>query len=257
MQPNIKKQERITITDLFSVEINDTKTYPLNVQFKYQRNDKIDPQGKGPGVYAISYNEKIIYIGQHLSKQNNATKDDGFVKERCLKHLQTFTSRSHVLKLGESDAKKEWFAQNAKKEAGFYEHINSAGEIGNHFKNGAPLTSKNRIRFSKEHWNDFSIEVNVTNILNGFQIWWFKIGPFNDEYEHAKGIVKHIETQLICKYLPECNSEFYKVIPSHEELCKDATYHSLTEEINELIEEVAPNEGKGVVTDDSFVIHPG
>ena len=93
--------------------------------------------------------------------QNKAKNDDGFFKERCLKHLQTFTSRSHVLKLGKSQAKIKWFAQNAEIENGFYEHINSAGIGDNHFKDGAPLTSKNRIRFSKEHWNDFKNENDV------------------------------------------------------------------------------------------------
>jgi hypothetical protein len=246
-----------TITDLFSVTKNDKKEYPLNVKFKYLGNTEIDQRGKGPGVYVISYNDKIIYIGQHLSKQNKAKNDDGFFKERCLKHLQTFTSRSHVLKLGKSQAKIKWFAQNAEIENGFYEHINSAGIGDNHFKDGAPLTSKNRIRFSKEHWNDFKNENDVTNILNGFKIWWFKIGPFtDDEYEHAKGIVKHIEAQLICRYLPECNSEFYKVIPSYEIRCIKATTDSLIEEINKLIDEVAPDEKKSIGTEDSFIIYP-
>ena len=168
-----------------------------------------------------------------------------------------------MLKLGKSQARIDWFQRNANIEDGFYSHINFAGQEDNHFKDAAPLTSKNRIRFSKKHWEDFSFdgEENVTNILNGFEIWWFKVGPFEDlasltEYEHAEGIVKHIETQLICRYLPECNSEFYKVIQSYESLCQTATHESLTKEINELINEVSPNEGKSVVTDDSFIICP-
>jgi len=246
----MSKKQDVTITDLFSVEIHEGKEYPLNLRFKYSKNSDIDEKAKGPGVYVISYGNKIVYIGQHLAKLKN---DNGFVKERCLKHLQTFTSRSHVLKLGKSQAKRGWYEHNAE-EGGFYEHINIAGIKDNHFRDGAPLTSKNRIRFSEEQWDDFKATENVENILDGFEIWWFKVGHFkDDEYEHAKGIVKHIETQLICRYLPECNNEFYKKISSYEGLCKEATTDSLTNEINTLIGEISPNENKSV-TNDSFVI---
>jgi hypothetical protein len=243
---NIKIKDT-KITDLLSVEVCPDKKYPLNIKFEYKPDEGISQKGKGPGVYAISYKGKIVYIGQHIAKAK------GVVEDRCLKHLQTFTSRSLDLILGTS--LKKWhklMADNAEA-GGFYNIIN---DIVNQ---GSVESSKNRIRFSERHWEDFGVkrEEDVTNILNGFAVSWFKVGPFEDgEYEHAKGIVKHIESQLICRYLPECNSEFHEVIQSYEKRCQTATHESLTKEINELINEVSPNESKSVVTDDSFIICP-
>ncbi len=255
MQPNIKKQERITITDLFSVEINDAKKYPLNVKFEYLRNDDINKKGKGRGVYVILYKRKIVYIGKRK------TKVGGVVSSRCLKHLQTFTSRSDKLGLGESQTRQDWCAYMAIREGnqdGFYGCINNAGIEEDHFNKRDPQTTLNRIRFSERHWDEFGKQGDISNILNNFEIWWFKVGPFEGgEDEDAEGIVKHVETQLICKYLPECNNEFHKVIQIYEDRCNNATTSSLTKEINGLIEEFAPGKDKRVVTDDSFVIHPG
>jgi hypothetical protein len=240
----------VFITDLLSVEVCPDKKYPLNIKFKYKPDEGIDQKGKGPGVYVISYEGKIVYIGKHIAKAK------GVVEERCLKHLQTFTSRSLDLNLGTS-AKKKWHQLMADdtEDGGFYKVINDAAIIGNHFSKRAGVkSSKNRIRFSERHWCDFRITEGVEDILNSFEIWWFKFGNFeDDEDERPKGIVKHVEAKLICRYLPECNNEFYKVIKLYESHCKEATFKSLTKEINELINEVEPNEEISV-TEDKFIV---
>ncbi|MEA9983541.1 hypothetical protein QN374_17005, partial [Herbaspirillum sp. RTI4] len=141
------EKSNIDIEKIISVEQILGLNSPFNLKFVCCQNLT------GPGIYFISFNSQVIYVGKY-----QPLNGDIFV-DRWLRHIETITLRGYRVGFGESNNPEEKLRR-----LGEVIGNNSLRESLQHtydhdlrrFRDTGVVTSKNRVRFADENWNEFN-----------------------------------------------------------------------------------------------------
>jgi hypothetical protein len=184
-------------TELFKLELKD-EGIPFNIKFVPIEISMTHFDYRGPGIYMLEFNERIIYIGKFEPVNKN-----NILKIRWRHHLATITMRGHKVGFGKNS-----LLNNKLK------HIDSgdlqsllANEIHNkRQKDTGCVTSINRMRFANANWSYF--ETFSNHSLSMFQFHYFRICEMV-----TKSVVSQFEKELIYSSNPKCNKEYKEHVP--------------------------------------------
>ncbi len=193
--------------------------YPFDFEFK-KRIEAFNKDNKGEfhgsGIYLITfndpdkYNEEIIYIGKYMPHDKG-----NVITDRWIKHIATITNRGHRVSGFGKENKKYELLENIgflvdKGTENYKEFIVKAGRI-----KGDYSTSVKRLEFAYRNWNTFKVK-NIENfkedVLPKFQFHYMKLNKYNKpadtekNEEYYENLASLVETYLLWKYNPACNS---------------------------------------------------
>jgi len=179
--------------DLFSI-IETKDVFPFNINFKVKENKLIESLGRG--IYLISFNDQLIYLGSFTPKKNGNVH-----KVRWAKHVSTLTCRGYNVSLG-SVNKWNWFKEEIKRNK-IPICFNSFGidVIAKKSKDNGVVTSLNRIKFAIENKDCFFKKDDLLSALN----LNFHFFSFNSLKKCA---ILSLEKNLIKEFNPPCNFQF-------------------------------------------------
>ncbi|UEM18461.1 hypothetical protein JL100_015170 [Skermanella mucosa] len=198
-------------TDLF--DLVEKKPWPGNpspfdsvIRFKH-----LDDTASfaGPGIYALFFDEGLIYIGKYRGRKNNPFSGD-VSRFRWDKHLGTFTMRGRNVSLPPTVLERVL--------------ATFSGDLIDQIGRGAPETIERdrgmvagfkRVRFALENWQAFSRLDKET--LARFTAVYVRVLPSPDlsagNTEEIRAAVSAAETTLIREFLPVCNNESDRTYP--------------------------------------------
>lgn len=203
--------------------------YPFNVEFKIRRKD-VYKYGKkafnGAGIYLITfndpdkYNEEIIYIGKYMPYGRG-----NVITDRWIKHIATITNRGHrVGGFGNEYIRNK---ENPKyptlrvidKNDEHIDEIFLLIEKAGRIQDTGCSTSVKRLEFATDKWKTFkgSIENFREGVLPKFKFLYMQLNGYKkDELnvespsvkvkEYYENLASLVETYLLWKYNPVCNS---------------------------------------------------
>lgn len=226
MDSKLIKEIRETGSKLFTIDKPKEESgkllckYPFNLDFDSKIKDKkLLENYKGPGIYAIFFDKKLIYIG----KYRTLTSNSNVITVRWVKHIMTLTNRGYRVggsalknlfkplsakknkKTIYEDLKKDFQDKNLKNENWLLYTLDKDRSIDT-----GTVTSLNRLKFANENWEIFqNLSENDIEMLNKFEFSYFQL---KSKIE-IKGIdfrpylVDFIEDFLIKEYAPRCNNK--------------------------------------------------
>ncbi len=152
----------------------------------------------GLGIYAIHFNDRLIYIGKFLGRKGDPFGGN-IVDSRWTKHLGTLTMRGRRVSVpGQT------IAQLAHGHAG---HPAVSGILGANQQfvstDRGCVSSLNRIRFALSHWDEFNRFDQAT--LDRFQFLYAQIAPRAVDEARIRDAVSGLESDLVAKCQPACN----------------------------------------------------
>ncbi len=153
--------------------------FPFNLKFKII--SKRSEEFQGPGIYWVTYDVNLIYIGSYSSEKPN------IVHDRWVKHIQTFTNRGYRLGFV-ALTKKERIPPKLKV---FYDRD------GYRYCDTGTVTSPERLTFANENFASFKAH-NDNRLLDKFDFHYVRFETPVD--------TKKVEACLISKVNPICNS---------------------------------------------------
>jgi len=176
------------------------------------RKDTKKGSYEGAGIYAISFDNELIYIGSYLGKKPDkkskriAYPSGDIVKDRWWKHIETVTARGHKVHTAEINL------TTLQKELGL-EHVMVDG-----FKRGEPSVlhmpagadaALRRLRFAAKNSSLFhSINSSPIEVLKHFTFVYVKFDEVstNTDGEKLKNAINKTEKKLIKQLAPLCNT---------------------------------------------------
>jgi hypothetical protein len=181
---------KFKLHELFSDEINDPAKFPFNINFSRKHMENI----KGPGIYIITLDDEIAYVGSYKT-------DNDIIDDRWIRHIHTITCRG--IKIGFGNKTIEWF--NKTYSPLFARNnitINETEIVNERLRDTGFVTTKNIVKYCMSNWN---ILKNMDNNLN------LSFHLFKPEAKDATEFVKDIASikkDLILEINPPCNSQF-------------------------------------------------
>jgi hypothetical protein len=176
------------------------------------RKDTKKESYEGAGIYAISFDNELIYIGSYLGKKPDkkskriAYPSGDVVKDRWWKHIETVTARGHKVHTAEINL------NTLQTELGV-EHVMVDG-----FKRGEPSVlhkpagadaALRRLRFAAKNSSlFFSINSSPADVLKHFNFVYVKFDEIsiNTDGEKFKNKINTTEKKLIKQLAPLCNT---------------------------------------------------
>jgi len=193
--------------------------YPFNFEFKkgeYAVNKDNNCEFHGSGVYLITYKEEVIYIGKYMPYGKG-----NVITDRWIKHIATITNRGHrVCGFGKKNKKYELLEKiGFLVEKGIDKYkafVLKAGRM----EGGDYSTSVKRLAFAKDNWHTFKEQDKTNfeeNIFPKFKFLYMQLNGYKkDELnvespsvkvkEYYENLASLVETYLLWKYNPVCNS---------------------------------------------------
>lgn len=176
----------------------------------------------GSGIYLISSNEEVVYIGSYKPTNGN------IIADRWGRHLQTITGRGYNIGLGgksSPEARRQKLIQSITadtlQEAVRNAHDHSCAE---RFKDTGYSTTPNRLRFASENWITFETaeDEKILQPLT-FTLLRIKTPATQTEADHK---VIEIERLLLQKHIPICNKEYNHI--KHNQFRQHNTTDAIT-----------------------------
>lgn len=179
-------EECYSFSDLFQV-VKCKDPFPFNLKFDLTEFAKRNPSElNGKGIYIISFNDELIYIGKYLPTGGN------IARQRWVHHVSTFTGRGYRVGFGSIKRWQDVF-KNLYSNFAFTPKI-----IEGRLKDTGTVTSKNRVVFSMINWKNFKGDFQQVD----FKFHYFKSSSIN------KKKIDSIEKELILKFNPCGNFQF-------------------------------------------------
>lgn len=169
--------------------------YPLNINF---RKKKTAPSLLGSGIYAITFNDFVIYIGQYRPYNGR-----DLLNLRWKKHLATITNRGYDVGFGNKNRANTIVGENSE----FNKYLNDK-ENSWRFTDTGTVTSIERFSFANENKTFFN-DKNLKNSLKNFKFYFYKIKsesiPENEKIKEYPELATILERNLIKIINPRCN----------------------------------------------------
>jgi hypothetical protein len=167
------------------------------------------PTFAGPGIYALFFDEGLIYIGKYRGKKNNPFSGD-VTRFRWDKHLGTLTMRGRNVSLPPTVLERVLATFSGdlidKLSSGTSETIGRDRGMVAGFK---------RVRFAHENWEAFSRLNN--EVLARFTAVYVRVLPTSEmqvrDTDEIRTAVSAAEAELIKEFLPICNNESDRTFP--------------------------------------------
>lgn len=191
--------------------------YPFNFEFK--KKEAFNKwEFRGSGIYLIRYDRTIIYIGKYMPHEKG-----NVITDRWIKHIATITNRGY--RVGGFGNEKIHKKENPKyrtlkdietKDAGINNIVHIIKESGRVEDTGFS-TSVKRLAFAKDNWHTFKEQDKTNfeeNVLPKFQFHYMQLNGHKEgeipdsvkEKEYYENLASLVETYLLWKYNPACNS---------------------------------------------------
>lgn len=175
---------------LFSIEIKDPAKFPFNIDFHRENKENI----KGPGMYIITLDDKIAYIGSYKT-------DNDIIDDRWIRHIHTITCRG--INIGFGNKTLEWFRKTySPLFASNNITINKTEIVNERLRDTGFVTTKNIVKYCMSNWSILNYMDNNLNL--SFHL--FKPDA-KDATEFVKDIAS-IKKHLILEINPPCNSKY-------------------------------------------------
>lgn len=175
---------------LFSIEIKDPAKFPFNIDFHRENKENI----KGPGMYIITLDDEIAYIGSYKT-------DNDIIDDRWIRHIHTITCRG--IKIGFGNKTIEWFRKTYSPI--FTRNnitINETEIVKERLRDTGYVTTKNIVKYCMSKWNI------LNNMDNNLKLSFHLFKPdAKDATEFVKDIAS-IKKHLILEINPPCNSKY-------------------------------------------------
>jgi hypothetical protein len=194
-----------------------------------------DASFQGPGLYALCFDDKLIYIGSYLGKKKRGLFSGDVVQLRWWTHIGAITmrgSRVHVAR----KSLKALLGRN------FPAGVLLSGLMGASdrdllHKDNGNLSPLRRMRFAEFYSSIFlDAAADPVEILKRFQFVYCRIEPKCETLnpQDLKRGILSAETSLIERYSPSCNSRGLKLNRAAVEVnCVDVG-QILTDELSRL-----------------------
>ena len=167
----------------------------------------------GPGIYAVCYDQKLIYIGKYLGQKKNPFAGN-IARLRWIQHLGSMTMRDRRVSLSRRSL-------NVLLDPDFsHRHNSLIHSLAEAFdKDHAPgsakpflqrdrgcLSTVNRVLFALEHWSLFSKADGPA--LGGFSFHYFRVERPSSELaiKNLRTLISTIEDRLVEAFRPPCNA---------------------------------------------------
>jgi hypothetical protein len=188
------------------IEVTDNKkfnliwhTCPFNLAFRCKKPIK------GSGIYFISINNEVVYIGKYQSQTGN------IITDRWLKHLTTISARGYRIGFRSESiiGKLNAVAGNAE----FKDILNIAHRKNLRYKlfrDTGHTTSVNRVRFISDNWSVFK-KLKCDDFLDLFELHFIALQS-KGNVKKINGLISGLELSVLQQVKPVCNKEFdYKI----------------------------------------------
>jgi len=200
-----------TLHDFVQVSTSDSNdSYPFNLVFKASGRSMSDYNNivSGPGVYLITFNSFVIYIGKFRPLGNNIFTD------RWLRHIETITMRGNRVGFKTTiDSLNQRLSTLSDPDLKV-SLLKLMQSDSTRLKDTGVVTSINRMKFADNNWSLFK-ENHNPDILNNFQFTLIKLN-INNKDEAAK-ITSEIEHSLLNNFKPTCNREYHSLTDKDQE----------------------------------------
>jgi hypothetical protein len=176
--------------EIFSAEINDPFKFPFNINFSRKHKENI----KGPGIYIITLDDEIAYIGSYKT-------DNDIIADRWIRHIHTITCRG--INIGFGNRTIEWFRKTYSPI--FTRNnitINETEIVNERLRDTGYVTTKNIVKYCMSKWSKLK---NIDNNIN------LSFHLFKPDAKNAREFVKDIASikkHLIQHINPPCNSQY-------------------------------------------------
>ncbi len=203
--------------------------FPFNFEFRIKNKKNRGTKNKelqGSGIYLITYQETIIYIGKYMPYNKG-----NVITERWLKHIATITNRGHKVGgfgkemiLNKVNPKYEILKKFVFEEKSIDTVMKLIKEAKRSQDTGFS-TSIKRLEFAEDKWNIFqekNPKIFEEIVLSKFQFHYiqlnkYKKGDITELYDRLESVEEKedhyygylatlAETYLLWKYNPACNS---------------------------------------------------
>jgi hypothetical protein len=166
----------------------------------------------GAGVYAIGFDNHLIYIGSYLGSGGRVADFSGdVVKDRWWAHIGAITARGckvHIAKRSLDALKLELGASHV-----MVEGLLKATDHQLLHKDAGDLATLRKLRFAGQRSQDFfASRNNCLEILKRFQFVYVRFNRLakNEDRNSLKDRIESAEKNLIQKLAPICNAKHVK-----------------------------------------------
>jgi len=167
-----------------------------------------DASFQGPGLYALCFDDRLIYIGSYLGVRNHGLFTGDVVQSRWWTHIGAITMRGARVHVARKSLKA---LQDGNAPAGvLLSGLLGASDNELLHKDNGNLSPLRRMRFADCHSNVFlDATADPAKILGRFKFVYCRIDPKNEtlDPQALRKSILSAETALIERYLPSCNSK--------------------------------------------------
>lgn len=176
--------------------------HPFNIRFSDRSQKAGIPKRElsGPGIYTVSFNCEVIYLGKYQPYQRG-----NILNDRWIRHIEALTLRgSRVGFNGTSNAlaKLNRLLRDVR-----------SGELAAGLRDACPerfrdtgvVTTPSKLRFADQHWERFS-KSTPQEIFDGFEFSLMHLEGVSSS-EEAKALVTNVENRLLERFSPLCNCD--------------------------------------------------
>lgn len=184
----------------------------LNIRFKAQTKPELLQSGfhpaafAGSGLYALSFDDYLIYLGSYLgSGKGGAFFTGNVLSSRIWTHVAAITMRGHRVHMSRKQLGK--LAGQYGEQHPLIQQLLDAPDAAKLHKDAGCLAPLNRMAFAAEHWDIFSQPIS-NDLLNRFQLSYVRLSALPEGITPAQLKTKllTIEETLIKELMPTCNS---------------------------------------------------
>lgn len=178
-----------------------------------EATSRIKAELTGPGIYAICYDQQLIYIGKYLGLKENAFAGN-VARLRWVQHLGSMTMRDRRVSLSKRSLDvllDPNFAHRRHPLIGSLVHAFDHERVSGSTKpflqrDRGCLSTINRILFAIEHWPLFSQALGPA--LGGFSFHYFQVEKPCSEIpvKELRSLISALEDRLVEAFRPRCNA---------------------------------------------------
>jgi len=191
------------VSELFSIsQIGSLPGNPAWADMKFPLLISGSENFKGPGVYALFFDDRLIYVGKFLGRKTNPFLGN-IARARWEKHIGSMTLRSRAISFSKTSLQRILDESE--------EMPVSAIRLADHptlLRDRGTLSTFNRYRFACQHWDLFS-QLNETH-LKRFQFMYVRLRPIDailgQGTDFIRNLISKVENQLVLELKPYCNA---------------------------------------------------
>ncbi|MBI1252940.1 MAG: hypothetical protein GC196_01180 [Hyphomonas sp.] len=194
-----------------------------------------DASFQGPGLYALCFDDKLIYIGSYLGKKPSLFSGD-VVQLRWWTHIGAITMRGSRVHVAPKSLKA---LQASNSPAGvLLSGLLGASDSDLLHEDEGNLSPLRRMRFADCHSNVFlDAAADAVEILGRFKFVYCRIDPKYETLDprDLRRSILSAETALIVRYSPSCNTKGVQLNKPAIEVNFADVEKILTDELSRLI----------------------